>query len=95
MKSTEVMKRLAAIEARLDALEQRNASGAREAREAVEDPAAKTPPDTVHCPILGELAADRCLTTQLEPFSAANPLRVALYRACRGGCPNSRLGEKA
>ena len=47
----------------------------------------------VDCPVLGRLAAHRCLAHQRAPFAATNPTRVALYRACRGGCPHSRLGE--
>jgi hypothetical protein len=49
----------------------------------------------VDCPVLGEIGRDRCEAAQSAPFSAANPQRVALYRACRGGCVNSRLGEQA
>jgi len=45
----------------------------------------------VECPVLGSIGLDRCLMAQNARFSAANPQRVALYRACRGGCPNSRL----
>lgn len=47
----------------------------------------------VHCPVLGEMALDLCERYQRAPFSAANPTRVALYRACRDGCDHSRLGE--
>lgn len=57
-------------------------------QEAVEAVLLRTP---VECPVLGEIGLDRCLMAQAAPFSAANPQRVALYRACRGGCPNSRL----
>lgn len=46
---------------------------------------------TVECPVLGELARDRCLDHQKRPFSATNPVRVQLYQACRGGCLHSRL----
>lgn len=47
---------------------------------------------TVECPVLGELTRDRCLGEQDRPFTA-NALRSRLYRACRNGCPHSRLGE--
>jgi DNA transposition AAA+ family ATPase len=46
---------------------------------------------TVNCPVLQEIAANRCLEIQNQPFAATNPERVRLYRACRDGCPNSRL----
>lgn len=49
---------------------------------------------TVECPVLGEVRRDYCAAAQAAPFSAANPQRVALWRACRGGCINSRLGEQ-
>lgn len=49
--------------------------------------------ETVDCPVLGELAGHRCLAHQTRPFATTNPLRVQLHRACRGGCPHSRLGE--
>lgn len=42
----------------------------------------------VACPVLGVLGRDECLREQAQPFSAANPLRVQLYRACRNGCPH-------
>ncbi len=52
----------------------------------------------VQCPVAGELAADACLAHQRAPFAAHNPQRVQFYRACRAGCPNSRIkstqGEK-
>lgn len=44
---------------------------------------------TVDCPVLGELATDMCLKNQKRPFSAANPTRVALHRACPA-CPHFR-----
>ncbi len=51
--------------------------------------------ETVACPILGELARDACLDEQARPFSTASSMRTALYRACRGGCPHSKLKETA
>jgi hypothetical protein len=38
--------------------------------------------DTVECPVLDEIAVDLCLINQRLPFSTANPIRVALHRAC-------------
>ncbi len=46
---------------------------------------------TVQCPVVGEIGMDVCLHHQAEPFKPVNPQRVKLYRACRGGCPHSRL----
>ena len=45
---------------------------------------------TVSCPVLGDVRADDCLHHQREPWSPNNPTRIALYQACRGGCPNFR-----
>ena len=47
--------------------------------------------EIVDCPMVGEIANHICLNYQKQPFSAINPLRVQLYKACRGGCPHSRL----
>lgn len=49
----------------------------------------------VDCPVLGEMARDACLNHQQKPFAATNSTRVELYRACRGGCPHSRIGGDA
>lgn len=38
---------------------------------------------TVDCPIVGDLALNRCIENQSRPFAATNPLRVALHRACK------------
>ncbi|WP_102798757.1 helix-turn-helix transcriptional regulator [Bowmanella denitrificans] len=43
----------------------------------------------VQCPILEEISAKRCHSEQIRPFSASNPQRVALFRACQT-CPNNR-----
>jgi hypothetical protein len=45
----------------------------------------------VQCPILGEVGRDRCLDEQKMPRSATSSIRSKLYRACRNGCPHSRL----
>lgn len=47
----------------------------------------------VACPVLGEIGRDRCLSEQGMPFSPASSVRVRLYRACRAGCPHSRIKE--
>lgn len=47
--------------------------------------------EVVGCPVLGELRRDRCLTEQKKPFATSNSARARLYRACRSGCPHSRL----
>jgi hypothetical protein len=38
---------------------------------------------TINCPILGEIAVNACQKHQKQKFSANNPQRVAIYRACR------------
>lgn len=48
---------------------------------------------TVACPVLGDITRDRCDHQQRLPFAATNPQRVALFRACRGGCPHSTLED--
>lgn len=48
---------------------------------------------TVACPVLGELRLNDCIAHQYRPFATTNPLRIALYRACRGGCPHSRIED--
>lgn len=49
---------------------------------------------TVTCPVLREIAANRCLEIQGLPFAATNPTRVALFHACRSGCAHSRLNKE-
>lgn len=39
--------------------------------------------ETVMCPILSEIALDRCLEEQVKPFSSHNPTRAQLFKACR------------
>lgn len=48
---------------------------------------------TVNCPVLGEISTRKCLDEQKRPFASTNPLRVAVYRACRSGCANFRGGK--
>lgn len=50
---------------------------------------------TVECPVLGRLNQDACIDHQARPFAATNSQRVRLYRACRSGCPHSKLGRIA
>ncbi len=45
----------------------------------------------VECPVLGEIERDRCETEQGRKFFGTSANRARIYRACRGGCPNSRL----
>jgi hypothetical protein len=48
---------------------------------------------TVICPILGEIGRNVCLDEQKKPRSATSSVRSKLYRACRSGCPHSRIKE--
>jgi hypothetical protein len=48
---------------------------------------------TVTCPVLGEIGRDRCIAEQAMPWTAASSVRTRLHRACRAGCPHSRLGK--
>lgn len=47
--------------------------------------------EVVECPALGEIRRDQCLDHQRQPFSATSAARARVYRACRSGCPHSRL----
>ena len=49
--------------------------------------------ESVDCPVIGDLPRNRCIEHQRREFAATNPMRVQLYRACRGGCRHSRLEE--
>jgi hypothetical protein len=46
---------------------------------------------TVQCPGLGRLPLHECLWWQAQEWMSHNPLRRHMWRACRSGCPNSRL----
>ncbi|CUW41104.1 putative transcriptional regulator [Magnetospirillum sp. XM-1] len=46
---------------------------------------------TVACPLVGDLATDLCMRHQSAEWSPHNPQRIAFYRACRAGCPHSRI----
>lgn len=45
----------------------------------------------VTCPVLGVIGRDRCIASQALPKAFTNSVRTRLYRACRNGCPHSRL----
>jgi DNA-binding transcriptional regulator YdaS (Cro superfamily) len=50
--------------------------------------------EKVACPELVEVTRDECLNWQKKPFAATSGLRVKMYRACRSGCPHSRLSKE-
>lgn len=52
--------------------------------------------ETVSCPVLGDLPKHKCQQHQdrPRPFATANPLKAQLYRACRSGCPYSKLAKE-
>ncbi|MBO9419177.1 transcriptional regulator [Labrenzia sp. R4_2] len=47
--------------------------------------------ETVVCPVLGTIGRDACLAWQSKPRAVTNAVRTRVFRACRSGCPNSRL----
>lgn len=47
--------------------------------------------ETVVCPILGAIGRDHCLDQQKKPRVATSSIRSKTWRACRSGCPHSRL----
>jgi len=49
--------------------------------------------ETLTCPVVGQLASDACLNHQRATWAPHNPQRIAFFRACRAGCPHSRLGD--
>lgn len=51
--------------------------------------------ETVTCPVLGEIGRDACLDWQAKPRAHTNAVRTRVYRACRGGCPHSRLPQRS
>lgn len=48
----------------------------------------------VECPVLGAIGRDRCFEEQGKKHIGTSALRTKLYRACRCGCPHSRLTPK-
>ncbi|MFT4275563.1 MAG: transcriptional regulator [Rhodopseudomonas sp.] len=51
--------------------------------------------ETVDCPVLGDISRDRCIDEQKLGFSTSSSVRARIYRACRAGCPHSRIGGKS
>jgi len=47
---------------------------------------------TTSCPVQGEIPTDRCIANQALPLLTTSRARVELWRACRSGCPHSRIG---
>ncbi|EFO33251.1 putative transcriptional regulator [Roseibium sp. TrichSKD4] len=47
--------------------------------------------EMVQCPVLGEIGRNDCLHWQDKRRVSTNSVRAELYRACRNGCPHSRL----
>ena len=51
--------------------------------------------ETVMCPVLAEIPRSTCIAEQRRPVSTSSPIRIRLWRACRGGCPHGRLQPNA
>lgn len=49
---------------------------------------------TVPCPVLGDLAVDKCLYHQARAFAPTNPTRVRLSRTCPT-CPHFKKSKPA
>ncbi|MCT7662253.1 transcriptional regulator [Shinella kummerowiae] len=47
--------------------------------------------ETVPCPQLGTMRKTECQEWQEKPYAATSSHRVAMFRACRDGCPYSRI----
>lgn len=47
----------------------------------------------VACPRKGRMRRDVCMAWQAKPFAQTSSDRVAMFHACRSGCPHSRLRE--
>lgn len=45
----------------------------------------------VECPRKGRMNRNTCLQWQAKPFAPTSSDRVAMFRACRSGCPHSKL----
>lgn len=39
--------------------------------------------ETVDCPVMGEVSLSQCMEARNRPFSAANPMRVKLFKTCK------------
>lgn len=46
---------------------------------------------SVECPERGDMPRDVCLAWQARPYSVTSAAAVRMYRACRSGCPHSKL----
>ncbi|WP_425087017.1 transcriptional regulator [Stappia sp.] len=46
---------------------------------------------SVDCPVLGDLSRNQCLDWQKKPYASTSAHRVRMFRACRSGCPHSRV----
>jgi lambda repressor-like predicted transcriptional regulator len=51
--------------------------------------------ERVVCPVLGTIGRDACLAWQSKPRAVTNAVRTRVFRACRSGCPNSRLRSQS
>ncbi len=51
---------------------------------------------SVDCPVVGALLKHRCLENQAREskYATTNPLKMQLWRACRSGCPYSKLDRE-
>jgi hypothetical protein len=48
---------------------------------------------TVECPVLGTMDRSACLDWQKKPLSIGSSLNTQMHRACRSGCPHSRIAR--
>lgn len=46
---------------------------------------------SVECPERGDMPRDVCMGWQARPYSVTSAAAVRMYRACRSGCPHSKL----
>lgn len=46
---------------------------------------------TVACPVVGDLSRNLCLDWQRKPYAPTSAHRARMFRACRAGCPHSRV----
>jgi hypothetical protein len=66
-----------------------NADPANVARRVIE----RLSQETLVCPVLGTIPYGRCSAERARDFSAANPVRVALWSACRVCTHNPKRQE--
>lgn len=50
--------------------------------------------ESADCPVLGRIAHVECHAHQARKDPGSTPLKVQLFRACRGGCPHSFIVQK-